>query len=321
MQGVVNFMLKFAPGVSPHYYERARRSGAPLSDRFESRLGVLTSSLGDPRVEAEPVWYPNAATAACWRRDDKTLALILERDARSGARVLLWCVSDGELATLTEAARTRADRVAAADFNRFFDQQMARLAEPFWHRFLHFMMLVDDLAVIPDRAGTLLAGKLQDTDGEVRCAAADVVLELGGGLHAVLPLLDDTEDWVRWHVTGSLARYGDDSVAEPLIARLRSDPDPAVRGQAAYALGHVGSPEAIPHLLDALDHDRECDSQGHSPSSISATALDNILGTNQTRILLDGGFCTMAPWPPDYDALRTQAWELYRKWKAHPNAI
>lgn len=73
MQGVVDFILKFAPGVSPHYYERTRRSVVPLRDRFESRLGILTASLGDPSVEAEPVWYPNAATIACWRRDDKTL--------------------------------------------------------------------------------------------------------------------------------------------------------------------------------------------------------------------------------------------------------
>jgi hypothetical protein len=130
-----------------------------------------------------------------------------------------------------------------ADFNRFFDQQMARLAEPSRDRFLHFMMLVDDLAVIADRAGTLQVGKLQDTDGEVRCAAADVVLELRGGLHAVLPLLDDTEDWVRWHVTGLLARYGDDSVVEPLIAKLRLDPDPAVRGQAAFAGVAAGQAE------------------------------------------------------------------------------
>jgi hypothetical protein len=316
VQGIVEFMLKFAPGVSPHCFERACRSGAPLGDRFESRLRVLTPSLGDPTVEAEPVWYPNAETIACWRRDDKTLALVLERDARSGAAVLLWCVSDGERATLMEAARTRLDRVTAADFDRYFDRQMARLVEPGRHRPLAFMMLVDDLAVIPDRAGTLLAVKLQDTDGEVRCAAADVVLELGGGLPAVLPLLDDTEDWVRWHVTGLLARYGDDSVVEPLIAKLRSDSDPGVRGQAAYALGHIGCPAAIPHLLESLDHDHEDDSQGHSPSSVSATALDNILGTDQTRIRHDGGFCSLAPWPPDYEALRTEARELYREWKA-----
>ena len=105
-------------------------------------------------------------------------------------------------------------------------------------------------------------------------------------------------------------------VLGPLVARLRTDPDPGVRGQAAYALGHIGCPAALPHLLEALDHDHECDSQGHSPSSISATALDNILGTNQTRLRHNGGFCSMAPWPPHYDALRAAARALYREWEA-----
>lgn len=319
VQGVVDFMLKFTPGVSPHYYERSRRSGVPLGDRFEARVGILASSLGNPRMEAEPVWYPNAATAACWWQDGKTLALILEREDRCGAAVLLWCVSDGEFATLMDASRTRPDRVTATDFDQHFDRQVAYLVEPGRHRTLTFKTLVDDLAVIPDRSGTLLAGKLRDPDGEVRCVAADLVLELGGGLPAVRSLLDDLEDWVRWHVIGLLARYGDDSAVEPLVAKLRSDPDPGVRGQAAYALGHIGSPAAIPHLLDALDHDRECDSQGHSPSSVSSTALDNILGTNQTRIKHDGGFCSLAPWSPDYDALRSQASEFHRKWKADQN--
>ena len=316
MQGVLEFMWKFASGGHPHYFERARPSGVPLRDHFESRLRTLTASLGAPTVEADPVWYPKAETVACWRRDDKTLALILERDAGSGAAVLLRCLTDGELATLTEASRTRSGRVTAAEFGRYLDQQIAHIVEPGWHRPLAFMMLADDLAVIPDRAGPLLAGKLRDSDGEVRCVAADMALELGGGLPAVLPLLDDEEDWVRWHVTGLLARHGDDSVVEPLIAKLRSDPDPGVRGQAAYALGHIGCPAAIPHLLEALDHDHEEDSQGHSPSSISATALDDILGTNETRIRHDGGLCSLAPWPPDYEALRTEANELYREWKA-----
>jgi hypothetical protein len=236
VQAVVEFMLMFAPGVAPHYFERARRSGPPLGERFEGRFRVLTPSLGDPTVEANPAWYPNAEAAACWRRDAKTLALVLERDARAGAGVLLWCISDGERATLLEAARTRAGRVTAANFDRHFDHKMARLVEPGRHRPLCLMILVDDLAVIPDLAGTLLAGKLQDTHGEVRCVAADVVLELGGGLPGVLPLLDDREEWVRWHVIGLLARYGDDSVVDLISAKLRSDPDPGVRGQAAYAL-------------------------------------------------------------------------------------
>ena len=319
MQGVVDFMLKFAPGVSPHYYERSRRSGAPLGDRFESRLCDLITSLGEPVVETHPTWYPNAETVAGWKRGDKTLSLVLERDDRSGAAVLLWCVSDGELTTLVDASRTRPGRVTAADFDQHLDRQVARLVEPGFHRSLTFKTLVDDLAAAPGRAAPLLAGKLRDPDGQVRCVAADLFLELGGGLPAVRPLLDDPEDWVRWHAIGLLARYGDDSAVEPLIAKLRSDPDPGVRVQAAYALGHIGSPAAIPDLLNALDHDREPDSLGHSPSSVSATALDNILGTSQTRIKHDGGFCSLAPWPPDYDALRSQAWELHGKWQTGQN--
>jgi hypothetical protein len=315
VQGIVNYLLQYAPGVSPHHLEHARRPGIPLTDRFDTWLRAMPASLGDATLETEPLWYPKAATVAGWRRDGKTLVLVLERPTRSGAAVLLWCVSDGELATLTEAARTRADRVAAADFDQHFDRQITYMAKGGGGSVLYPRILVDDLAAIPERAEKLLAGKLQDLDGEIRCVAAEVVLALGGGLPAVLPLLDDPEVLARWCVIGMLSHYGDESAVDPLIAKLRSDPDAGVRGQAAYALGHLGSPAAIPHLLHALDHDQEYDEQGHSPSSTSATALDKILGMNETRIQHDGGLCSLAPWKPDYDALRSRAWELYRRWK------
>jgi hypothetical protein len=320
VDGVVQFMLQFARDYFPQCYERVRHDVALLRERFESRVRDMTSSLGDPVMEAEPDWYPIAEAIACWRRDDKTLVLSLEREAPHGAAVQLWRVTDEERSTLAEAARTRAARVAAVDFDAFFDRQMTGVAEPGLGRSLHFRMLVDDLAVIPERAGQLLAGKLRDPDGEVRCAAADVALELGGGLPVVRHLLDDPEDWVRWHVIGLLSHFGDDTAVEPLVAKLRSDPDPGMRGQAAYALGHIGSPAAIPALLHALDHDHEYDEQGHSPSSTSATALDNILGTNETRIRHEGGFCSMAPWRADYDVLRGRARELYAKWQAEQDA-
>lgn len=98
-----------------------------------------------------------------------------------------------------------------------------------------------------------------------------------------------------------------------LINRVR---DPDVRTQASFALGRIGCPRAIPHLIYALDHDREVDSQGHSPRSVSALSLDDILGTSQTRIVHESGIRSMAPWPPDYDALKTQAAEFYEKWLA-----
>jgi HEAT repeat protein len=141
-------------------------------------------------------------------------------------------------------------------------------------------------------------------------------LEANHAIPFVLPLFHDPEDGVRWHVIGSMSAVGDDSVIEPLIDKLQHDPAPNVRGTAAYSLGHIGSPKAIPALIQALDSDKEWDEQGHSPSSTSATALDNILGSNETRIKLEDGLCKMAPWPPDYEKLKREGWELYEKWKA-----
>lgn len=332
MEGTVQALLML-PGATPKSYERARPGGVPLRPYFEGRLATLSAAHGEPRIEIDPAWYPHAEVLAGWRRDSwadapwwqgpraiagvpgpRTLVLVLERDARAGAAVVLWCVTDGERETLAEAARTRPARVGAANFQAHVDGQIARVVEPGLHRPLARMMLVDDLAAVPGRAPDPIAGAVRDPDGEVRCVAAEVALQLGLGLPAVQALLGDPEHWVRWHVTGLLSGYGDDTAVEPLVAALRTDPDLGVRGQVAYALGHLGSPAAIPHLLHALDHDREYDEQGHSPSSTSATALDNILGTNQTRIKHDGGYCSLAPWPPDYDTLRREAEELYRAW-------
>ncbi len=321
MQGVVDYMLKY-PGVMPKYFGCRGPLSPELRADFERRVEALTGLVGEPVREAELAWFPAATTAACWRRDDRTLALILRQYIGGGAEILLWCVTDGEQSALAEAARTRASRVAAADFDRSFRRKLARLGKPGRDRHLRFQMFVDDLATIPERARALLTTTLRDLVGEIRCEAVDVLLALDGeqAVPAVLPLFDDPLDWVRQHVIDQMAGYGGDTAVEPLIAKLRSDPEPGVRGQAAYALGHIGGPRVIPALLDALDHDREFDALGHSPSSIAATALDNILGTNITRIKLADGLCTLAPWPPDDDALRAQARELYESWKATRNA-
>ena len=101
-----------------------------------------------------------------------------------------------------------------------------------------------------------------------------------------------------------------------LAAVLRGDPDPQVRGTAAYALGGIGSPAAIPALLAVLGTDNEYDLHGHSPSSCAATALDDILLTHETRIALGDGLCRMATWPPDLDRLRRLAEILYQHWSS-----
>lgn len=244
--------------------------------------------------------------------------MILERPARCGPRVVLWCPSDEVLASFVEAGRTRAARLAAAAFEHDLARRFDELQKPGFHRPATRQLLVDDLAAVPDRADAILAPYLAHPDGEVRCHAVEVRLELGGAdaLARVVPLLDDPESWVRHLVAESMAGYGDGSVVDALLGKLRTDADPGVRGAAAYALGHLRDPRAVPGLLDALDHDKEFDPLGHSPSSISATALDNLLGTHQTRIHHGDGMCSLAPWPPDYDLLKRQARELYERWRA-----
>ena len=58
--------------------------------------------------------------------------------------------------------------------------------------------------------------------------------------------------------------------------------------------------------LEALDSDHEPDMHGHSASSHAATALDNILGADETRSWRSGA--------PDLDRLRRLAAERFEQW-------
>jgi HEAT repeat protein len=169
-----------------------------------------------------------------------------------------------------------------------------------------------------DRLFPLLAPRLADPDAEVRCAICEVLLRLdaGRGVALVMPLLDDPDSTVRWYASGCLHDFGDERVVDALIRVLRNDPDAQVRGTAAYALGGIGSPAAIPALLDALESDHELDVLGHSASSSAATALDDILGTDETRLKVSGSLCRMREGEPDLVRLRRLAEELYQRWVA-----
>ena len=177
MIGTVNGMLVFGPGTWPKVYEFARYPGWSLVAAFEERVAALAADLGEPQRETHLDWYPHAEAAACWVRGVKTVVLVREREGRCGARVVLWCVTDEERATLAEAERTRAARVADAAFDRDCAQRLAELSEPGFDKFLRRKALADDLAV-SDHADELLARALADADGEVRCHAVDLVLEL-----------------------------------------------------------------------------------------------------------------------------------------------
>lgn len=163
-----------------------------------------------------------------------------------------------------------------------------------------------------------LVQHLQNSDFEVRCETITALALIDGprAVEHLITMLADPEEVVRWHAAGCLHDFGDQRAVPALAELLRSESSPSVRGTAAYALGGIGSPAAIPNLLAALESDHEVDELGYSPSSCAATALDNILGTHETRIQHGKGLCQMAPGPPDLERLRLLAEELFQKWSA-----
>ena len=151
-------------------------------------------------------------------------------------------------------------------------------------------------------------------DPDLRCQAALAIFYVApiDCLDLLLGLLDDVESVVRWHTCGLLHDIGDQRAIEPLIHLMKTDPDPQVRNTAAYALGGIGDARAIPALIKTMDNDHEFDELGHSASSCAATALDDIMKSNYTRVRLTGDLCTMSRKTPDLAVLKSQAMELFR---------
>ena len=167
-----------------------------------------------------------------------------------------------------------------------------------------------------ERLFPLLVPMLTATDPDARCKACEAVLwvDAGRAIELVLPLLDDRDAAVRWRACGCLHDFGDGRAVAPLVQVLQCDPDAQVRGTAAYALGGIGSLAAIPALLAAMEGDHELDQLGYSASFCAAGSLDDILGTNVTRVGAPKGFCKLREQPRDLDALKRVAREAYEGW-------
>jgi HEAT repeat protein len=168
-----------------------------------------------------------------------------------------------------------------------------------------------------DAVFPLLIPMLKDEDPEARCTASKAILLVDAerGIPLVLPLLGDPDECVRVRACDLLGLLGDARVVDPLVAVLQSDEDPQVRGYAALGLGRLGGPVVIPALLATMADDHEADILGHTPSRSAAMALDDILGTEETRIRV-GRFSKLPSRPPDLDRLRRLAEERYRPWSS-----
>ncbi len=124
-----------------------------------------------------------------------------------------------------------------------------------------------------------LAKMFADPDLEVRCRAslAALLIDETRGIDLVLPLLNDPDNVVRWHVCGLMHDFGNFRAVASLIERMRADPNPQVRGTAAWALGAIGDPAALPALKAIVELDHEEDVQGWRPSDYAKDAIDEIL--------------------------------------------
>jgi HEAT repeat protein len=128
-----------------------------------------------------------------------------------------------------------------------------------------------------------LLPRLNHHNIDVRCKASRAILGIDAkeGIELLLPFFDDPNVTFRWDICGLMHEYGDERVIEPLINRMKNDPDPQVRGTAAYALGGIGNPAAIPALTETLNHDHEIDQLGYTPSHGAESAINEIQRKSQ----------------------------------------
>jgi len=139
----------------------------------------------------------------------------------------------------------------------------------------------------PEKLFPLLTQLLKHRHLDVRCHAAESILRLDKacGVEAVLPFIQDRSTTLRWQICGLLHDFGDSRAVLALIERLKMDPDPQIRNTAAYALGGIGSFQALHALAEAEENDHEYDMHGHSASSVSTSAISDILMKESIRIV------------------------------------
>lgn len=103
--------------------------------------------------------------------------------------------------------------------------------------------------------GRPVAAAKPDPDPTVRAAAVSALGRHGepADVALIVPRLADEGELVRWEAAKALQRLHKDAAAEPLIERVKNDPDDDVRTAAADALGQYAQPAVFDALVAALD--------------------------------------------------------------------
>jgi len=132
------------------------------------------------------------------------------------------------------------------------EKQRERLSSPDVEERRDAVMRLTELRR-PEASRAALAG-LNDALPIVRATAACAVLWLPGeeSAAALIPLLNDKDEFVRQEVAYALGRTGSKTAVKPLIERLNTDKKDGVRGAAAVALGQLADESAVVPLANVL---------------------------------------------------------------------
>ena len=132
-----------------------------------------------------------------------------------------------------------------------------------------------------------LAG-LQDPSPVVRVTAAKAILSLGPdeSVAALLPLLNDKDEFVRRETAYALGLTRSRSATAALSERLLNDKEDGVRGAAAVALGQIADEAAVVALVGTLAPELSAPSKSkkkREPNVFVLRAAASALGQIRSR--------------------------------------
>jgi HEAT repeat protein len=147
-----------------------------------------------------------------------------------------------------------------------------------WVEIIARLRKIDRLSIV--KIGRIL---LEDANPEKRRQGIDALMNIDpeNNVNLIVPMLDDIDAGVRYLAMYYIKRtkefLEDKKIISLVIKSLLEDPSPAIRVEAAEALGECKtSEEAKSALLWVRDHDFEYDDQGYNVSYIAGIALENL---------------------------------------------
>lgn len=186
--------------------------------------------------------------------------------ARSARHVLLWSFAAALLAGCSSPGGTRAtkDSVAITTeagtsaenifLSQVREQALSLLAQAgssddAEERYNS----IEALLPVPSRLEPAVRRGLMDPDDRVRIVAAMAVgkARLTRLVPFVRALLDDKSEMVRAAAVFAVFKCGDENVSQQALGSLLQHPRPLFRAHAAWLLGEMGNPSALPMIRDA----------------------------------------------------------------------